>query len=100
MNQVCGPKLQPAPRSGGRNAKQQCRRNAPHALSLRLPRQQAESDDNTPLVRRESGEFEAAYSGSLTPRCLQAAISVLLSSSAMVIGPTPPGTGVMAPALG
>ena len=40
------------------------------------------------------------YSGSFTPRWRQAAISVLLSSSAMVIGPTPPGTGVMAPAFG
>jgi len=40
------------------------------------------------------------YSGSVTPRWRQAAISVLLSSSAMVIGPTPPGTGVIAPALG
>src|SRR5690606_32227213 len=32
------------------------------------------------------------------PKDLQAATSVLAISMAMVIGPTPPGTGVMAPA--
>ena len=46
------------------------------------------------------GDAGADYSGSLMPRCRHAAISVLLSSSAMVMGPTPPGTGVIAPALG
>src|SRR5687768_1487826 len=48
--------------------------------------------------RRESRAL--GYSGTFTPRWRHAAISVLLSNSAMVIGPTPPGTGVMAPAFG
>src|SRR5262249_58345385 len=36
--------------------------------------------------------------GSLRPLIAQAALSVLASRQAMVIGPTPPGTGVIAPA--
>ena len=36
--------------------------------------------------------------GSGRPRCVQAARSVLSSRQAIVIGPTPPGTGVTAPA--
>jgi hypothetical protein len=34
------------------------------------------------------------------PRWRQAAVSVFCSKQAMVIGPTPPGTGVIAPACG
>jgi hypothetical protein len=37
--------------------------------------------------------------GSGKPRCAQAARNVLSSRHAIVIGPTPPGTGVMAPAM-
>lgn len=34
-----------------------------------------------------------------TPAALRAALTVLRMSMAMVMGPTPPGTGVMAPAI-
>src|SRR5271155_4590826 len=37
--------------------------------------------------------------GSTSPRRRQAAISVLRSKQAIVIGPAPPGTGVIAPAI-
>ena len=37
-------------------------------------------------------------SGSSMPACWQAAVTVLASRQAMVMGPTPPGTGVIAPA--
>jgi hypothetical protein len=41
---------------------------------------------------------QAQNFGSANPFALHAAISVLAINMAIVIGPTPPGTGVMAPA--
>jgi hypothetical protein len=46
------------------------------------------------LIKRIS--YYTAGAGS--PACVQAACSVLTSKHTIVIGPTPPGTGVMAPA--
>src|SRR3974390_1633101 len=41
---------------------------------------------------------DGQISGAGSPACMQAARSVLKRRHAIVIGPTPPGTGVMAPA--
>ncbi len=40
----------------------------------------------------------AHASGTGMPACRQAAVTVFCKRHAMVMGPTPPGTGVMAPA--
>jgi hypothetical protein len=45
------------------------------------------------------GGVPSYISGSVRPRRRQAAITVLRSRQAMVIGPTPPGTGVIAAAM-
>ena len=42
--------------------------------------------------------YAVSPSGSGNPLARQAAVSVLAKRHAMVIGPTPPGTGVIAPA--
>jgi hypothetical protein len=46
----------------------------------------------------ELWENRRVQAGTGTPRWRQAAVTVFASRQAMVIGPTPPGTGVMAPA--
>ena len=50
-------------------------------------------------ARRRSFGAVRQIAGSARPRRRQAAVNVLRNRQAMVIGPTPPGTGVMAPAM-
>src|SRR6202035_18987 len=50
------------------------------------------------LIRRPSSVVVPQTTGSGNPAPIQAARSVLASRHAIVIGPTPPGTGVIAPA--
>src|SRR5262245_23189053 len=45
-----------------------------------------------------SSELGLLKSGNGNPACMQAARTVLASRQEIVIGPTPPGTGVIAPA--
>jgi hypothetical protein len=56
------------------------------------------SDDGMQSTRPQTRE-SSDYASPFTAVLLLKLVMVLLSSIAMVIGPTPPGTGVMAPAV-
>ena len=77
------------------------------ALVMPMPRMHTRRPDRRRRVI--SGEYPEAWNGPGAPQAVspsgsgkpfarQQAVSVFASRQAMVIGPTPPGTGVIAPA--
>src|SRR5690606_28530025 len=78
------------PLGGGRVGGQACkdRRTARRA------------DNDQKRDERRDAQFDHRPSGGSIPSRRQAATNVLRRSTAIVIGPTPPGTGVIAPAPG
>ena len=98
------PQFQPTP---GTEDQDLCRvpspfgqQNGGHLLQVQKPRHLT----NRPLgvtcdgLRVGEGGYGVSPSGSGRLLARQQAVSVLASRQAMVIGPTPPGTGVIAPA--
>jgi hypothetical protein len=85
--------MQPAP-SCQKQSLAATRRNKKAGISSESASNAAEQASQD----RDFGRFTIYNDGSGVPSARHAAISVFAISIAMVIGPTPPGTGVIAPA--